>query len=330
MYRRAFIRNSLVVPSAALLQMTDTFSQEKWLPKKPIKFIVPAPPGSTPDATARPLAEKLAEDLGQSVVVENRPGAGGVIGMESVIRSAPDGYTIGLATQSQMVFNPFLFEKLSYDAQKDVQPISRIASLALVLASHPSLGVSNLRELIALAKSRASNPIQIGVPLLGTPPHVISLLIENELGIKLDTVPFKGTAEAVAACRSGDVSLVLEAPPAIIPHAKDGKLRLLAVTGSSRELQIPDIPTVSEVAGKGVPGETWFGLITSMGVSNDIIAQYQRSLANALGKADLKNIYANFSWRVIEKSSPQEFFSTVKEESAQWGQIIRRTGIKLG
>jgi len=330
MYRRLFLRNSLAVASFSMIQMNDVSAQEKWLPKKPIKFIVPAPPGSTPDATARPLAEKLSEDLGQAVVVENRPGAGGVIGMESVIRSAPDGYTIGLATQSQMVFNPFLFEKLSYDAAKDVQPITRIASLALVLAAHPSLGVSNLKDLIALSKNRINNPIQIGVPLLGTPPHVISLLMQNELGIKLDVVPFKGTAEAVSACRAGDVSLVLEAPPAIIPHVKDGKLKALAVTGSTRESQLMDIPTVSEVAGKLVPGETWFGLIAPMGVPIEIIAQYQRSLMTALAKPELKTLYANFSWRIIEKSSPQEFNAVIKEESSQWGQIIRRTGIKLG
>lgn len=330
MFRRVFIKNSFAMASACILATENASAQEKWQPKKPIKFIVPAPPGSTPDATARPLAEKLSEDLGQAVVVENRPGAGGVIGMESVIRSAPDGYTIGLATQSQMVFNPFLFEKLPYDTTKDVQPITRIASLALVLAANPSLGVSTLKELIALAKTRLSNPIQIGVPLLGTPPHVISLLIQNELGIKLDTVPFKGTAEAVAACRSGDVSLVLEAPPAIIPHAKDGKLKVLAVTGSSREPQVPDIPTVSEVAGSSVPGETWFGLIAPMGVSQDIVAQYQRSMSIALAKPELKSLYANFSWRIIERSSPQEFNAVIKDESNQWGQIIRRTGIKLG
>jgi tripartite-type tricarboxylate transporter receptor subunit TctC len=330
MDRRLFVRNSLAVASISMIQVNVLFAQERWQPKKPIKFIVPAPPGSTPDATARPLAEKLAEDLGQAVVVENRPGAGGVIGMESVVRSSPDGYTIGLATQSQMVFNPFLFEKLPYDATKDVQAITRIASLALVLAAHPNLAVSNLRDLIALAKTRASNPIQIGVPLLGTPPHVISLLIQNELGIKFDVVPFKGTAEAVSACRAGDVSLVLEAPPAIIPHAKDGKLKILAVTGSSREPQIPEIPTINEVAGKFIPGETWFGLIAPAGVPLDIISQYQRSLSTALSKPELKALYANFSWRIIEKSSPQEFNNVIKEESSQWGQIIRRTGIKLG
>ena len=330
MYRRTFVKNSFSIASASLLCTTNLWAQEKWQPKKPIKFIVPAPPGSTPDATARPLAEKLSEDLGQAVVVENRPGAGGVIGMESVIRSAPDGYTIGLATQSQMVFNPFLFEKLSYENTKDVQPITRIASLALVLAANPALGVSTLKELVALAKTRVSNPIQIAVPLLGTPPHVISLLIQNELGIKLDTVPFKGTAEAVAACRAGDVSLVLEAPPAIIPHAKDGKLKILAVTGSTREPQVPDIPMVSEIAGRSVPGETWFGLIAPMGLSSEIVAQYQRSMSIVLAKPELKTLYANFSWRIIEKSSPQEFNSVIKDESAQWGQIIRRTGIKLG
>jgi tripartite-type tricarboxylate transporter receptor subunit TctC len=290
-------------------------AQAVWNPSRPLRIVVSAPPGSTPDAAARPMAELMAQTLGQPVVVENRPGAGGIVGIESVARAAPDGHTLGFATQSQMVFNPHLFARLPYDPVKDLQPIARVASVALLLAAHPSLPANTLPELVALAKSRAT-PLQIGVPLLGTPPHV-------------DSIAFKSGVDAVAAARSGELPLVMEAPPVIAPHVTAGRLKALAVTGTVREPVLPNVPTIGEALGRSVAGETWFGLVAPQGTPAEAVTRIQRAAAAALARAELRKLFGEFGWRLIENSSPAEFAAVVRDEGPRWGDIIRKAGLKL-
>ena len=303
-------------------------AQPAWTPNRPLRLVVSAAPGSTPDATARPLAELMAQSLGQPVIVENRPGAGGIVGIESVARATPDGYTMGLATQSQMVFNQHLFSKLPYDAVRDLQPVIRLASVALVLAAHPSVPADTFPELIKLARAR-NLPLQIGVPLPGTPPHVVALLLQSEAGIRLESIPFKSGTDAVAACRSGDIPLILEAPPVVAPHVIAGRLKALAVTGSVREPILPNVPTVGEALGRSVSGETWFGLVLPQGTSPEVVARLQRAAATALARAELRKVYNDFGWRIIDGSSPSEFSAVIREEGPRWGEIIRKAGLKI-
>ena len=291
--------------------------------------MVAAAPGSPPDVTARPLAEQLSASLGQPVLVENRPGAGGIVGMEAVLRSAPDGYTIGLASQSQMVFNQHLFEKLPYDATRDVQPVIRLASVAIVLVAHPSVPADSLRDLVTLSRNRP-NPLQIAVAPLGQPPHVLGLLAQSEANLRLDWLPFKGGVEAVAACRAGDIPLAVEAPSTVVPHIKAGTLKALAVTGTAREPTLPDVPTISEILGRRIPGETWFDLVLPRGTAPEVVARLQRDAAAAIAKPEMRAVYSRFGWRLIEGSSPEEFAATVREEGPRWGEIIRKAGLKLG
>ena len=328
MQRREFTVGALAALSG-LGGIESARAQTQWTPSRPLKLVVSAAPGSPPDVTARPLAEQLSASLGQPVVVENRPGAGGIVGMEAVLRSAPDGYTIGLASQSQMVFNPHLFEKLPYDPVRDVQPVIRTASVAIVLVAHPSLPADSLKDLMALSRTRPT-PLHIGVAPLGQPPHVLGLLVQSEAGLKLEWLPFKGGVEAVAACRAGDIPLAVEAPSTVAQHVKAGALKALAVTGTVREPTLPDVPTVSEILGRPVPGETWFGLVLPRGTPAEIVARLQRDTAAALARPEIRAVYSRFGWRLIEGSSPEEFAATVRDEGPKWGEIIRKAGVKLG
>jgi tripartite-type tricarboxylate transporter receptor subunit TctC len=329
MQRRDFTLGSLAALAGAVALPGPARAQAAWSPARPLKLVVSAAPGSPPDITARPLAEQLTTTLGQPVLVENRPGAGGIVGMEAVLRSAPDGYTLGLASQSQMVFNPHLFDKLPYDPVRDVQPVIRTASVAIVLVAHPSLPANSLRELMALSAARA-NPLQVAVAPLGQPPHVLGLLAQSEAGLKFDWLPFKGGVEAVAACRAGDIALAVEAPSTVLPHIKAGTLKALAVTGTAREPSMPEVPTVSEILGRRVPGETWFGLVVPRGTPAEIVSRLRRDTALALARPDMRAVYDRFGWRLIEGSSPEEFTATVRDEGPKWGEIIRKAGVKLG
>jgi tripartite-type tricarboxylate transporter receptor subunit TctC len=329
MQRRDFTLASLAALGGLGNAFTTAHAQSTWAPTKPLKLVVAAAPGSPPDVTARPLAEQLSASLGQPVLVENRPGAGGIVGMEAVLRSAPDGYTIGLASQSQMVFNQHLFEKLPYDATRDVQPVIRLASVAIVLVAHPSVPADSLRDLVTLSRNRP-NPLQIAVAPLGQPPHVLGLLAQSEANLRLDWLPFKGGVEAVAACRAGDIPLAVEAPSTVVPHIKAGTLKALAVTGTAREPTLPDVPTISEILGRRIPGETWFGLVLPRGSAPEVVARLQRDAAAAIAKPEMRAVYSRFGWRLIDGSSPEEFAATVREEGPRWGEIIRKAGLKLG
>ncbi len=329
MQRREFNAAALATLAGLGGGLRFAHAQVQWTPTRPFKLVVSAAPGSPPDITARPLAELLAATLGQPVVVENRPGAGGIVGMEAVLRSAPDGYTIGMASQSQMVFNPHLFEKLSYDPARDVQTVIRLASVAMVLVAHPSLPADSLKDLMALSRTRPT-PLHIGVAPLGQPPHVLGLLAQSEAGLKLEWLPFKGGVEAVAACRAGDIPLAVEAPSTVAQHVKAGALKALAVTGTVREPTLPDVPTVSEILGRRVPGETWFGLVLPRGTPAEIVARLQRDTAAALARPEIRAVYSRFGWRLIEGSSAEEFAATVRDEGPKWGEIIRKAGVKLG
>jgi len=329
MQRRHFSLGGLATLASIGVYSNPIGAQTAWSPHQPIKLIVSAAPGSPPDITARPLAEQLASTLGQPVLIENKPGAGGIIGMETLLRSAPDGHTIGLASQSHMVFNPYLFDKLPYDPVRDVQPVIRTASVAIVLVANPSLTANSLKELMALSAARP-NPLQVAVAPLGQPPHVLGLLAQSEAGLKFDWVPFKGGVEAVASCRAGDVALAVEAPSTVLPHIQAGTLKAIAVTGTVREPSLPNVPTVSEILGRRVPGETWFGLVLPKGSPSDIVARLHRDTAIALTRPNIRSAYDRFGWRLIEGSSPEEFAATVRDEGPKWGDIIRKAGLRLG
>lgn len=325
MDRRAFTAGGIAAAAGVIPALSKATMD--WQPTRTLRIIVPAAPGSAPDIVARPLAEYLSTKLGQNVIVENRPGAGGIIGMEAVVRSQPDGYTWGLATQSQLIFNPYLFEKLPYELNS-VQLALRFATVSMIVAVHPSLPIYSLKDLIRWT-TREALPMQLGVPPMGTPPHVYALLLQSVTGIRIEAIPFKGSAEVMAAAISGEVKLIVEAVSVIAHQVQAGKLRALAVISSIREPLLSDIPTVSESLNVKLPSDTWIGLVAAKGTPMASVSLIHREIQNSHLSAGLKSIYDRLGWRPILKSSPEEFYETVREDSNTWGVLIRNAGLRI-
>lgn len=313
--------------ASAVIAVSASLAHAQSYPARPLKLIVPAAPGSVPDATARPFADKLGGVLGQPVVIENRPGAGGILGMELVARAAPDGYTLGLANMSQLVFNPYLFSSLPYQPMRDVQPIARLASVAMVLAVHPSVPVASFEEFKTWARAQGGK-LQYGVPPLGTPPHVLALMLQRSADIQLEAVPFKGSAEAVAGAIGGVVPIVVEAPPVVAPHVRAGKLKAVVVTGESREQSLPDTPTIAEAGSPAGAADTWLGIVAPAGTPRPIVDRLNAAIARVMTGDDVRATYLKFGWKPLA-SSPEEFAAVIRDDNERWGKVIRDANLRL-
>jgi tripartite-type tricarboxylate transporter receptor subunit TctC len=312
---------------SALIAISAGLAHAQSYPTRPVKLIVPAAPGSVPDATARPLADKLGSVLGQPVVIENRPGAGGILGMELVAKAAPDGYTLGLANMSQLVFNPYLFSNLPYQPMRDVQPVARLASVAMVLAVHPSVPVASFAEFKTWARAQGGKP-QYGVPPMGTPPHVLALMLQRSADIQLEAVPFKGSAEAVAGAVSGEVPIVVEAPPVVAPHVRAGRLKAVVVTGETREQLLPDTPTIAEAGSPSGVADTWLGVVAPAGTPRPIVDRLNAEIARVMADDTVRATYLKFGWKPLA-SSPEEFAAVIRVDNERWGKVIRDAGLRL-
>lgn len=295
-------------------------------PSKAITLLVGGAPGSVPDIMIRPIAERLSALLGQPVVVENKPGAAGSIAMAALIRSTPDGHTLGLATMSQAVFNTYLFAKLPYDALRDLEPVAPLVTGAMVLAAHPSLAAGSFPEFVILAKSQPGK-LFVAIPQMGSPPHVVGLLLNRAAGIEVTFVPHKSGSDAVAAVLSGEIPLLLDAPTITSPHILAGKLKALAVTGRQREALLPQTPTAME-SGVNAPGEAWFGLVVPAGTPAAVVQRLNREVTTLMAAPEMSNAMAKLGFRTLTSSS-DAFRSLIKEEHAKWGAVIRASGLKL-
>ena len=293
-------------------------------PSRPIRLIVTFPPGGTVDITARIVQPKLSEYLGQTVVIENRGGAGGAVGTEAAARSAPDGYTF-LYTLSSHTINPFLY-KLSYDVERDFAPVSLLVSVPQLIAAHPS-APKTLKELVAAARERPGF-YAYASPGAGTPGHIAAELLKLKTGINIVHVPYKGGGPAVADVIAGQVPLLFLTAPAGLPYAKSGKLRGLAVTTKKRTAAAPDIPTVAEEL--GLPDyevDSWCAIFAPAKTPAAIVARMQKEVARVVHLPEVKQ-------RLIEQgadpvgSSPEELDRVVKSELKSWAAVIRDAGIK--
>jgi len=296
-------------------------------PDRPLKILVGGAAGSVPDTMIRPIAERLSASLGQAVIVENRPGAAGIIAMELLTRAAPDGYTLAVATMSQAVFNGYLFSKLPYDPHRDLEPVATLVTGAMVLAANPAFPANSLDELVKLARG-SGEKLFLAMPQTGSPPHVIGLLMQRSAGIELIMVPYKGGAEAVAAAVAGDVPLVIEAPTAIVPLVRAGKLKALVVTGRTREAGLPETPTALESGFGDLQGEAWIGLVAPVGTPAPRITVLYRALAQILATQEMRDRMASLGFRTFVKS-PQEFGKLMAAERIKWSEVIRDASLKL-
>jgi tripartite-type tricarboxylate transporter receptor subunit TctC len=300
-------------------------AQSENYPAKPIRWIVPFPPGGSVDILARLVSAKLADNLGQQVVIDNRSGASGNIGTELVVRAAPDGYTV-VSNTVPLVANTFLFSRVPYDVLNDFVPVSLMASTASVLTVHPSLPVHSVRELLQLAKSRPGM-LNYGSAGVGTNPHIAGELF-NYLGkVNLVAVHFKGGAPAVVAAIGGEVGITFSSVIESVPHIVSKRLRALGVTGLKRSPVIPEVPTI---AGAGVPGyafDAWHVLLAPKGTPGAVVALLNDNLKRILSAPAQTRLYEERGLDVIA-SSAEECAAYLKNEMNKWGKVIKERGMR--
>jgi tripartite-type tricarboxylate transporter receptor subunit TctC len=294
-------------------------------PAKSIRVIIAQAPGSTTDVVARIVGNKMAEGLGQQLVVDARPGAGGTLGTELAARAPADGYTLFMANNSTHGSNPALYAKLSYDAVKDFTPIIYVVSTPYVLSVHPSLPAKNLKELIALAKSR---PGQINYASAGngSTHHLSGELLKNMAGIDIVHIPYKGTTPAISALISGEVSIMFATVTGIQPQIKAGRTRGIAVTTPKRSAMLPELPTMGETL-KGFEMLSWFGLLAPAGTPPAIISRLNAETAKVLGNSEVKALLAAQGCEVVS-GTPEQFGDYIKSEIAKFTKLAKATGIK--
>ena len=313
-----------VLLALALIAATAV-AQGTAYPAKPVRIVVPSSPGGGTDILARVLAQKLSESQGQQFVVENRPGAGQVIGIEAVARSAPDGYTLLMAA-SAIVINEVLYAKPPYDTLRDFVPVTLGASLPNILVVHPALPVKSVRELIALAKARPGQ-LNYSSAGSGTSPHLSMELFRLMAGITLTHVPYKGTGPATVDLVAGQVQLSMPNVLTALPQIKGGKLRGLGVTSAKRATGLPDIPAIAETL-PGYEAIQWYGLLAPAGTPREIVNKVQAETARILVLPEVKARLAADGADAVG-NRPEEFAAYIRTEIAKWGKVAKAGGIKL-
>ena len=294
-------------------------------PTRPIRLVVASSPSGASDILARMLAQKLGEDLGQQVVVDNRGGASGVIGTDIVAKSAPDGYTL-LIIQPSLTINPSMIAKLPYDAVRDFSPVSLVVNAAQLLTVNPAVAAKSVKELIALAKAKPGQ-LMFGSPGIGTSPHMTMEFFKLKAGIDMPPVLFKGSGPVFISLISGEVSATFSTALSALPHVKSGRIRALAVTTSNRLQILPDVPTVSESALPGFDTSQWFGILAPAGTPRYVIDRLYQALARGAGSPDMKDRLSAQGVEVVNQR-PEEFASLIKRELVQWAGVIKAAGIK--
>ena len=314
----------LPLAAGAALAPCAVQAQDAW-PSKPIRFILPFPPGGGTDILGRIIAERLAANLGQPVVTENRGGAGGNVGAEAAAKSAPDGYTIVLVAPS-LAISPSLYSKLNYDPVKDFAPVSLVATVPNVMISNPSVPAGTLKEFIALAKSKPGE-MNFGSGGSGTSNHLAGELFNIVAGVKLVHVPYKGVNLAMQDVLSGRVQLVFIGIPAAAPHIKAGKLRALALASTQRSAVLPDVPTADEAGLPNFEVTTWYGILAPAGTPGRIVVRLNAELVKIMHSPELKERLDALATDPTT-STPEEFAALIQREIAKWRDVVRDAGLK--
>lgn len=295
-------------------------------PVKPIRMILPFPPGGPTDITGRVIAQKLSEQLGQSVVPENRPGAAGNLGLELGAKAAPDGYAITL-TAPPLTVSPSLYAKLNYDAVRDFAPVSLVAAIQNIMVVHNSVPAKNVKEFIALAR-RHPGKLNFSSSGAGSTNHLASELLKVRFKLNMVHVPFKGSAPALVALMSGEVDFGTMAVPGAIPIVRAGKVRPLAVLSEQRVAALPDVPNMKESGVDDFVVPIWYGILTPAGTPREIVNRLNSEIHKALASADLKQRLANSGVEPLT-STPEHFADFIKSEIVRYAKVIKDAGIKI-
>jgi len=318
---------SIMIPAAAIAFAVLAAPVAAQYPTKPVRLVIPWAAGGSTDSIGRILAQKLAESTGQQWLVDNRAGATGTIGHALAAKAAPDGYTLLLGTNSTFAIAPHLYKNLQYDNEKSLAPISLVAISPQILSVHPSLPVRNVKDLVALAKSRPGQ-IPFSTAGVGATSHMATELLMNMAGMKMNHVPYKGGGPSAQALISGETALSFVDVITALPQAKAGRLRPVATSTASRTSLMPELPTIAESGLPGFESVTSFGMFAPAGTSKEVIGRVHRELGRALGAADVKDKLRAQGIDPVG-SGPEELVAHQKQEIAKWGKVIREQGIKF-
>ncbi len=317
---------AVALTGVGLLPVATPAAAQTSYPDRAIRLVVPFPPGGSTDVLARVMAEALRAEFNQPVIVENKPGAAGNIGGDFVARAPADGYTLLAAAAGPTVINPHLYSKMSFDPAKDLVPVTQLVIDHNVMAIHPSIPATNVQEFVTWAKANPAKAI-CASPGSGTPAHLACELFNQRTGTAMTHVPYKGSGPAVADLIAGHAAVMIDNMPALLPHARNGRLRALAVSGEQRATGAPELPTVIE---SGIPGfniVAWKALMAPAGTPRPIIDRLQQTAAKIIARPDIKA-------RLIEAgsepvaSTPEAFAELIVRETASWGALVKSTGAR--
>jgi tripartite-type tricarboxylate transporter receptor subunit TctC len=319
--RRGLALLGAALAAPALAQGAD------WAPARGMRIVVPFPPGGSTDLLARRLAEHLTTSLGQTVIVENRPGAGGTVGADMVAKSAPDGHTLLMGVTGSNAIAGSLFRNLPYDPVRSFAPVSRVVSAPLVLvvtASHPARDMAGY---IAAAKA-APGTIGYATPGNGTSMHLTGVMFAQATGTQLQHVPYRGSAQAITDLISGQVPSAFADVLVALPHIEADKIRALAVSSSARHPQLPDVPTMQEAGLAGFEATSWQGIFAPAGTPPAALARLQGEIAKAMAAPDIRDTFAERGF-LVESTSPADFAGFVAREVAKWGEVVRAGNVRI-
>lgn len=317
------MRSWLYLALATLYFGAQAHAAEPAFPTRPIRFIVPNAAGGSTDLVARSVAQKVAESFGQQIVVDNRPGSGGIIGTELVAKAAPDGYTLLMGTIGNLAISPHLYRKLTYDPVRDFAPITQLASAAYMLVTHPSLPVKNVRELVALARAKPGQ-MSYASAGSGTGSHLSAELFRSAAKVDLLHVPYKGGTPALTDVIAGHVQIMFNGIPSSMPHLKTGRIRALAVTTSTRSPAAPELMTMAEAGYPGAESTSWTGVLAPAGTPATVIARLNTEFVRALRSPEV-SARLSADGAVPVGSSAADFAAYLRSELVKWGKVVRES-----
>lgn len=317
-----------VLAAAALICAAVPLSSEAAYPDKPIRLIVPFPPGGGTDALARQVAQRISVNTGWSLIVENHPGAGGNIGVNLAAKAASDGYTIVLGQTSNLAINPALYAHLPYDPERDLTPIGSVAQAPLVLVTSAQSPYKTLADVIKAAKAKPPGTLTIATSGVGTVAHLSTVAFQKDAGIKITHVPYKGAEQGLTDVIGGRVDMYMSSVPTLIGPVRGGTVRALAVTSLKRAEDLPKVPSFAESGYPGFDGVTWFGLLGPAGLPANVVKTLGGALATALKSPEIEKQFRS-QGAEARIDSPQEFAALIHGDRIRWGQLVKESGARL-
>jgi len=321
------IARTLVVLAALAAAPIAAPAAEPAYPSRPIRFVIPYPPGGASDVTARLLGAKLTEAWSQQVVIDNRPGANGILALELVARATPDGHTLLMANLGPNAINPGVYSRLPYDAEKSFAPITLTTIVPQVIVGNPNLPIKGLQDMIAAAKAKPGQ-LKYGHGGNGSANHLAMEMLKSMAGVDIGAIPYKGDAPALTDVIAGQIAFALPTVLAAAPHIKSGRVRALAVTTKKRVAALPEVATVDESGLKGYESVSWGGVMTPAGTPKAVVAKLNAELLRILRQPDVQEKLSGLGAEIVG-SSPEEFARYLKAEIGKWSKVAKAAGVKL-